>query len=132
MSDAALDAAVKQAKVTSGGMDISKEQIQQMVAASGCSLTLNSDGTYQMAVGPAQYTGKWDLAASTVTMAIETLQGVTVEQFIAQYKVEQATADQLKQPFKLNLDKEGKQLTGTAPGDPQTSLAFDKNEATQS
>ena len=124
LSDLALDQAVAAAKVTSGGMNISKEQIVQILETSGSSLTLNEDDTYTMAFGPSSYSGKWDLKGSTVSLTVQMVNGVDPMEFAKTMKVDATVAQKTKAPWILTLADDAKKLTGSEPNDVGTTVEF--------
>jgi hypothetical protein len=128
ISEAALNAAVEQAKVSSGGIPVAREQIKSMME-SGASLTLNADDTFDMNIGPATYAGKWSLADKVVTLTLEKLMGMTIDEAGTQLKLAPQSVQQIKQPFKLNLGEKGVSMSGATPGDMGTTLTFTKSES---
>lgn len=126
MSEAALEGAAQQAKITSGGIEVSKETIREMVEKVGSSLMLNADDTFSMNLGPATYTGTWQLKSQVVSLKIETILGLPIEEAVTKYKMNPLTADQLKVPMKLNVADGGKSLSGASPDDPGSKVTFKK------
>jgi hypothetical protein len=124
LSDLALDQAVAMAKVSSGGMDISKEQIIQILETSGSSLTLNEDDTYTMAFGPSSYSGKWDLKGSAISLTVEKVNGVDPIEIAKTMKVDTTIAQKTRAPWTLTLADDAKKLTGSEPNDAGTTVEF--------
>ena len=106
ISDANL---LKQIK-TMGGSEKDLPQAKKMLGDLKMQLDLKEDKTYTMGQGAGLIEGTWTFAAPKLTLKPVKMGGMKVEDVIKQAPQAKAQAD----PLVLDVDKEGKTLTGTS------------------
>ena len=115
ITDAAL---LKQIKAM-GGSDKDLPMAKQMLGNAKVALELKADKTYVMSQGAGNIEGKWAFAAPKMTLTPTKIAGMDVKEFVKNAPMAKAQAD----PMSLDVDKEGKTISGTSQ---EATLSFTK------
>ena len=123
VSDADL---IKQIKA-SGGSEKNLPAAKKFIEGIKVIVAIKADKTYTMGQSmngtvSEGIVGKWAFVAPKLTLIPVTIRGMTVEEFIKKFKNAKPQAD----PLVLNVDKDGKTLTGTAQ---EATMSFTKTPA---
>ncbi len=123
MSDADLTKLVK----SMGGKDSDVAQAKQMFANIKVELELKPDKSYTMGQGQGNMEGTWAFDTMKVTLTPTKIAGQTKDEILKKFPNAKSQFD----PLVLTSDKEGKSLTGNAPGQPgqpAATLNFTRGE----
>lgn len=123
MSDADITKMVK----SMGGKDSDVAQAKSMFASIKVELELKADKTYSLGQGQGKLEGGWDYKDMKVTLTPVKADGKSKEEIIKQFPQAKAQFE----PLVLTSDKEGKVISGAAPGQPGqpgATLTFSRAE----